>query len=108
MASKDKKEVSESAVPSTADRQILYNFWKNVQTIQFKDATLYKFADQEVRNAILEILREGIDEENLSTSKKMVRRHALNAQELQIHVNKRIDTPVKLSNVYFHLRLGQQ
>jgi DNA-binding transcriptional ArsR family regulator len=87
----------------TKKRELLFDFWKNIPIICEMKASYHKIAFQEVRSAILDILREGIlDTSPLDKTKKR-RRHAISAQECQKHVSERLERKVKLSNIYFHL-----
>ncbi|MFX1514228.1 MAG: winged helix-turn-helix domain-containing protein [Promethearchaeota archaeon] len=87
------------------DDEILFEFWKSVPIVQIipdPHASLFKFINQDVRGAILDLLREGIEDEIKAGTKR--RRFSLNARELQKYVNNRLLTPIKLSNIYFHLQ----
>ncbi len=86
------------------DRKILFEFWKDVPTIGFRDESLFTIMNQEIRGEILDILREGVPDDKTFENGKVRRRYALNAQELQNHVSDRLKKQVKLSNVYFHLQ----
>jgi Fe2+ or Zn2+ uptake regulation protein len=81
------------------DWQKAFNFWKDVQTIiEIEEDTFNNVVDQEFRGAILEILRKGIlDKQKLST------RHAMSAQEMLPKIQEKLESEVKLTNVYFHL-----
>ncbi|MFX0210409.1 MAG: hypothetical protein ACFFDT_30800, partial [Candidatus Hodarchaeota archaeon] len=41
-------------------RKLLFDFWKDVPTIRLMDESFFTIMNQEVRSAILDILREGI------------------------------------------------
>lgn len=81
------------------DWQKAFNFWKDVQIIiEIEEDTFNNVVDQEFRGAILEILRKGIlDKQKLST------RHAMSAQEMLPKIQEKLESEVKLTNVYFHL-----
>ncbi|MFX1507136.1 MAG: hypothetical protein ACFFDC_13735 [Promethearchaeota archaeon] len=86
-------------------RKLLFDFWKDVPTIRLMDESFFTIMNQEVRSAILDILREGIlDDIFLNEDGKKRRRYALNAQELQKHIEKRLDRKITISNIYFHLQ----
>jgi hypothetical protein len=85
-------------------RALLFNYWKNIPTICEMKASDYKIACQEVRNTILDILRQGVMDESPEDKTKKMRRHALSAQECQKYVSERLERRVKLSNIYFHLK----
>jgi hypothetical protein len=84
-------------------RMLLFDFWKNIPITCDMKASYHKIAFQEVRNIILDILREGILEEVPLDKTKKRRRHALSAQECQKYVSERLERRIKLSNIYFHL-----
>jgi hypothetical protein len=87
------------------NRRLLFDFWKDIPTIQLMEESFFTIMNQEVRSAILDILREGIlDDVFLREDGKKRRRYALNAQELQKHVEKRLDREITISNIYFHLQ----
>lgn len=86
-------------------RKLLFDFWKDVPTIRLMDESFFAIMNQEVRSVILDILREGIlDDIFLNEDGKKRRRYALNAQEIQKHIEKRLDREITISNVYFHLQ----
>jgi len=87
------------------ERKILFEFWKDVPTIGFRDESLFSIMNQEIRGEILDILREGIlADKSAFENGKARRRYALNAEELRDHISDRLKKQVKLSNVYFHLQ----
>ncbi|MHA1451196.1 MAG: hypothetical protein ACTSP4_17480, partial [Candidatus Hodarchaeales archaeon] len=55
--------------------------------------------EQEIRSTIIRILRAGVESENNNT-----KRHALCAKELLVILETKLGTPIKLTNVYFHLQ----
>ncbi len=81
------------------DWQKAFDFWKDVQTIaEIEENTFNNVVDQEFRGTILEILRKGIlDKQKLST------RHAMSAQEMLPKIQEKLESEIKLTNVYFHL-----
>jgi len=87
------------------NHKLLFDFWKNIPTIKFMDESFFQIMNQEVRSVILDILREGIlDDVFFEKDGKKRRRYALNAQELQKHIEKRLEREITISNVYFHLQ----
>ena len=97
--------MKESIDPEIAKkRAFLFNYWKDIPTTCEMKASYHKIAFQEVRNTILDILREGIVDEVPLEKTKQRRRHALSAQECQKYVSERLERRVKLSNIYFHLK----
>ncbi|MFX0123080.1 MAG: hypothetical protein ACFFAE_05540 [Candidatus Hodarchaeota archaeon] len=85
-------------------RRLLFDFWRDVPTIRFMDESFFTIMNQEVRSEILDILREGILDDSVSFKGKTRRRYALNAQELQKHIEERLQREITLSNVYFHIQ----
>ncbi len=80
-----------------------FQFWKKIPTTTEVDSdTFYKLAGQEIRNAILEILRTGIKDE-IVEDKNSVKRYALSAAEMLPLLNKKLTEPVKITKIYFHL-----
>ena len=61
-----------------------------------------KLVQQEVRSAILDILRKGIEEYNENLDLVEVR-HVFSAKELYKLIKERISVQIKISNIYFHL-----
>lgn len=87
------------------DRKILFEFWKDVPAIGFRDESLFTIMNQEIRSEILDILREGfLPEKSIFENGVARRRYALNAEELRDQISKRLGKTVKLPNVYFHLQ----
>ncbi|MHA1966651.1 MAG: hypothetical protein ACW964_02500 [Candidatus Hodarchaeales archaeon] len=86
------------------DRRLLFSFWRDIPTIRFVDESFFTIMNQEVRSEILDLLREGILDDSVFNNGKTRRRYALNAQELQKHIEERLHREITLSNVYFHLQ----
>lgn len=83
--------------------QKVYEFWKDVPTIiEIKQETFNKVVNQEFRGAILDILRKGIVDE-YTQENELPRRHAMSAPEMLPKIREKLESEVKLSNVYFHL-----
>jgi DNA-binding transcriptional ArsR family regulator len=81
----------------------VYEFWKNVPTIlEIEQETFDKIVDQEFRGTILDILREGIMDDNIQEN-GLSRRYAMSAPEMLPKIREKLGYEVKLSNVYFHL-----
>ena len=81
----------------------VYEFWKDVPTImEIEQETFNKIVDQEFRGAILDILRKGILDE-YTKENGLPRRHAMSAPEMLPKIREKLESEVKLSNVYFHL-----
>ncbi|MFQ5981365.1 MAG: hypothetical protein ACE5OZ_24755 [Candidatus Heimdallarchaeota archaeon] len=85
------------------DWLIVYDFWKDVPTIMEVESERFeKVANQNFRDAILVILRKGI-EDDYTREKSLPRRHALSAPEILPLLEEKLGYEPRLSNIYFHL-----
>ncbi|MFW9916917.1 MAG: hypothetical protein ACFFGZ_15025 [Candidatus Thorarchaeota archaeon] len=85
------------------ERLNLYEFWKEVPTIIEVDSESFEtIALQEVRSAILDILRKGIADD-YTKQNNLPNRHALSAPEMMPYLKERLGEDIRLPNVYFHL-----
>ncbi|MFX0062204.1 MAG: hypothetical protein ACFFC7_08440 [Candidatus Hermodarchaeota archaeon] len=94
-------------------KKYLIDYWTSLpatKQIQEPIEVTEKLLKQEIRSAIVDILREGIVDEidEVEVEYQDKRRHALTAQELREHIKKRLETQIKLSTVYFHLQKLQE
>ncbi len=82
--------------------KVIFAHWQKIPVIkEIPDIMPEELVLQEVRSAILDILRSGIEEYD---ERDLVRiRHVLSVKELHKIINERISKKIKLSNVYFHL-----
>ncbi|MFX0182523.1 MAG: hypothetical protein ACFE95_05495 [Candidatus Hodarchaeota archaeon] len=86
------------------NQSLLTDYWNTIPPLILVDASKFPLIYQEVRNEIMELLREGIKTE---LDGKITKRHALNAQEILTHLNQKRTqenrSQLKISNIYFHL-----
>lgn len=76
----------------------LYDFWLGVPMIEEVSEYIYTdIASQPFRDAILWILRTGIEDENRK------KRYALSAPEMLPLIRKKLKSKISLTNVYFHI-----
>lgn len=105
------------------ERQELYTYWDHTPAILERDHSIMEKIDEAiVRNIILKILRDGMEEE---IDGRVVSRHVLSAKELLNIVNSTLEKPlihiskskertlgirkeIKISNIYFHLERLQE
>lgn len=93
------------------DRLQLIEFWKTVPAIKIfrlQEEIWNNLINQEVRSAILDILREGIEEEPSTEGENVQQRNALSAQELRKWINEQFKIKTKIANIYFHLKILQE
>lgn len=84
------------------ERKILYDYWQNLQTFkEYPEEIASKIIHQPIREDILVILRNGLEEE---INDQKYYRYAMSANELLDEVNKRREDIVKKTNLYFHLK----
>ena len=92
------KQISGSKLEKT-----IFSHWQKIPvTKDILEAMPEDLVLQEVRSAILDILRKGIEE--YDENKDLIRvRHVFSVKELHKLIKERRSKKVKLSNVYFHL-----
>ncbi|MFX0014351.1 MAG: hypothetical protein ACFFB2_08445 [Promethearchaeota archaeon] len=84
-------------------RKTIIEHWKKIAMIkEIPEPMPETLIQQEVRSAILDILREGIEEYDEERDLIVVR-HVFSAKELLQLIKERISIQIKISNVYFHL-----
>jgi len=85
-------------------QSLLTDYWNTIPPIVLVDASKFPLIYQEVRNEIMELLREGIKTE---LDGRITKRHALNVQEILTNLNQKRTqesrSQLKISNIYFHL-----
>ncbi|MHA2231072.1 MAG: hypothetical protein ACXAB4_01085 [Candidatus Hodarchaeales archaeon] len=85
------------------DWLVVYDFWKDVPTIMEVDNECFeKVVQQNFRDAILVILRKGV-EDDYTRENSLARRHALSAPEILPLLEEKLGYEPRLSNIYFHL-----
>lgn len=80
----------------------LLQHWQDIPVIKEIPETMPALVEQEVRSAILDILREGIEEYDEEHDLVEIR-HVFSAKELHKLIKERLSIKIKISNVYFHL-----
>ncbi|MFX1284013.1 MAG: hypothetical protein ACFFB5_10175 [Promethearchaeota archaeon] len=80
----------------------LLQHWQEIPVIKEIPEFMPALVEQEVRSAILNLLREGIEEYN-EEQDLIEMRHVFSAKELRKLINERISKRIKISNVYFHI-----
>ena len=102
----NKEKSSENELPIS-----FYEYWKSVPRIKELNYENFNKLKQEIRNAIFNLLKEGIVEKHPVT-KKEVRRHLLNAKEIKYYIslnkgnstkNEKDEDKITFQNLYFHL-----
>ncbi|MFX0184448.1 MAG: hypothetical protein ACFE95_15305 [Candidatus Hodarchaeota archaeon] len=84
-------------------KRILLDHWQKIPIIkEIPEPMPTKLIKQEIRSELLDILREGVEEYNENNEISEIR-HAFSVKELHKFVKDRINTKIKISNVYFHL-----
>lgn len=90
------------------DWLIVYDFWKDVPTISECDSECFeKVVMQNFRDAILVILRKGIEDDH-TRENSLPRRHALSAPEILPLLKEKLGYEPRLSNIYFHVEKLEQ
>ncbi|MHA2365886.1 MAG: hypothetical protein ACXAC7_18145 [Candidatus Hodarchaeales archaeon] len=79
----------------------IFDHWKSIPAFKIYSPESYKFANQEIRSLILDILREG-QEETLTNDLKAIR-HVFTVKEIYRFLKTKTKQRLKLSIVYFHL-----
>ncbi|MFX0062863.1 MAG: hypothetical protein ACFFC7_11845 [Candidatus Hermodarchaeota archaeon] len=88
------------------DRQTLFNHWQKIPLCEYIDVPKDKFYSHPVRSEILNLLREGFEEE--SPDGKFKVRHALNVIEMRDLLVKRKNITMSSTTLYFHLDILQE
>ncbi len=84
-------------------RKVLFDYWNSIPTLKFINAPEKIYKSQPIRRAIVQILREGL-EEPIENEKKL-KRNALSATELKKLLLERKDIKISQTNLYFHLNV---
>jgi DNA-binding transcriptional ArsR family regulator len=96
-----KKQPTQTSDPKL--RKIFLNHWQNIPVIkEIPEPMPIKLIKQEIRSEILDILRVGVKEYDESNN-IFEFRHVFSVKELHKLMKERINTRIKISNVYFHL-----
>ena len=92
------KQISESELEKT-----IFAHWQKIPVIkEIPEPMPEELVRQEVRSAILDILRKGIEE--YDEKNDLIRnRHVFSVKELHKLIKEKLSKKIKLSNVYFHL-----
>lgn len=97
------KKSSQNNMDYSNSMKELFDYWKYVPNIKKVDSEKnYNLVKQPVRNLIVRSLREGIEDFNPILKQNSIR-YALSAIEIQQKIGGRLDSKIKLSNIYFHL-----
>ena len=80
----------------------MQEFWENVDDILFLTSNQYEKMTQKIRRAIVNVLAEGISSKTSMVFKEDTR-HIMSAIEIKIELEKRLETSVKIANLYYHL-----
>lgn len=92
------KQISESKLKKT-----MFSHWQKIPVIkEIPESMPEELVLQEVRSAILDILRNGIEEYDEKNDLVDIR-HVFSVKELHKLIRERTSKKIKLSNVYFHL-----
>ena len=81
----------------------IYDHWKGIQIIkEIEGNQPKKLVDQKIRSAILNLLREGLEERD-EDDNQIRRRYVFSTKEIHSFIKDSIQVKIKISNVYFHL-----
>ena len=88
----------------TADKIKFIDYWDNLPTIlTIEDTDFYEKIFNHIRGHVVYILREGVDDTQPETSKK-IKRRVLSASEIKDRLEEIMGQPIKKANLYFHLQ----
>ena len=95
------------SVQTISNKLPLFDYWNTIPVVVLIKEKYYFAVEQEIRAIILETLRVGIDDIHPKT-KKTVRRHVLNAEELFKIVKSKLNRRIKIQTIFFHLNFLKQ
>lgn len=85
----------------TANRQKLFDYWKEIPSFIFKEIPKEKYFSHPVRREIIRLFKEGLKEG--SPDGKFIVRHALNVREISNKLEKSNGKSLGKTALYFHL-----
>ncbi len=85
----------------TANRQKLFDYWKEIPSFIFKEISKEKYFSHPVRREIIRLFKEGLKEG--SPDGKFIVRHALNVREISNKLEKSYGKSLGKTALYFHL-----
>jgi DNA-binding transcriptional ArsR family regulator len=83
------------------NRQMLFDYWKDIPSFIFKEIPKEKYFSHPVRREIIRLLKEGLEEK--SPDGKFTVRHALNVREISNKLKKLNGKSLGTTALYFHL-----
>ncbi|NPD89020.1 MAG: winged helix-turn-helix transcriptional regulator [Asgard group archaeon] len=83
------------------NRQILFDYRKDIPSFIFKELPKEKYFSHPIRRQIVKLLKEGIKEK--SPDGKFNNRYALNVREIRDQLKKSYDKTPNITALYFHL-----
>jgi DNA-binding transcriptional ArsR family regulator len=84
-------------------RRVLLDHWEEIPAVVLIEASGKVFKSHPVREAILTVLREGIEEEQADDPERSIQRHALSPKEIKKLLGERQGIDMSQTNLYFHL-----
>lgn len=85
----------------TANRQKLFDYWKEIPSFIFKEIPKEKYFSHPVRREIIRLFKEGLKEG--SPDGKFIVRHTLNVREISNKLEKSNGKSLGKTALYFHL-----
>lgn len=102
-AKKERIRKFPSKIPDPKLKKALFDHWQKTPVIkEIPEPMPLELIQQEVRSAILDVLREGV-EEYYEKQDLVTIRHVFSAKELHRLIKEKISVKIKISNVYFHI-----
>ncbi len=81
----------------------LFNYWTNIDKVKVLSVEEFDKLNQDIRGAICHVLASGMDDEH-PQSRELLKRYALNAKEIKLLVEEKLNYEIQKSNLYFHLQ----
>ena len=100
---KEKTPLLPQKILISSEKDVILDHWNNIPAVkEIYETESFKLISQGIRSQIVDLFREGMEEFNPNSEKKVIR-HAFSAKEILTHIQRTLDIKITIQNIYFHL-----